>query len=75
MPLQTLEHQTGAGPQSSIIVLHGLSADGSDFVPIAQELDLSKVGAGRFVCIQPPPSLPSTAFDRCARGGEVRLVS
>jgi phospholipase/carboxylesterase len=38
-----------AQPVASIIVLHGLGADGSDFVPIAQELDLSAVGPVRFV--------------------------
>jgi phospholipase/carboxylesterase len=36
-------------PVASIIVLHGLGADGGDFVPIAQELDLSAVGPVRFV--------------------------
>ena len=29
-----------------MIVLHGLGADGNDFVPIAHELDLGAVGAG-----------------------------
>lgn len=38
-----------AQPVASIVVLHGLGADGSDFVPIAQELDLSAVGPVRFV--------------------------
>jgi phospholipase/carboxylesterase len=36
-------------PVASIIVLHGLGADGGDFVPIAQELDLSAIGPVRFV--------------------------
>jgi phospholipase/carboxylesterase len=36
-------------PLVSIVVLHGLGADGNDFVPIAQELDLDSVGAVRFV--------------------------
>ena len=36
-------------PVASIVVLHGLGADGSDFVPIAQELDLSAIGPVRFV--------------------------
>lgn len=49
MILETLEHATGAAPVASIIVLHGLGADGHDFVPIAQALDLSAVGAVRFV--------------------------
>ena len=30
-------------------MLHGLGADGNDFVPIAQELDLDAVGPVRFV--------------------------
>jgi phospholipase/carboxylesterase len=33
--------QTGKNPQYSIIWLHGLGADGQDFVPIADELQLS----------------------------------
>lgn len=49
MTLQTLEHQTGADPKAAIIVLHGLGADGHDFVPIAQELELRAVGPLRFV--------------------------
>jgi phospholipase/carboxylesterase len=40
---------SGADPVASVVVLHGLGADGSDFVPIAQELDLSAVGPVRFV--------------------------
>lgn len=38
-----------AQPVASMLVLHGLGADGSDFVPIAQELDLSAIGPVRFV--------------------------
>ena len=49
MTLDTLELQTGDDPVASIVVLHGLGADGNDFVPIAQELDLSAVGPVRFV--------------------------
>ena len=49
MTLETLELQTGDHPVASIVVLHGLGADGNDFVPIAQELDLSAVGPVRFV--------------------------
>jgi phospholipase/carboxylesterase len=49
MTLETIEFQTGPDPVASIVVLHGLGADGNDFVPIAQELDLSAVGAVRFV--------------------------
>ena len=32
-----------------MIVLHGLGADGNDFVPVARELDLAAAGAVRFV--------------------------
>jgi phospholipase/carboxylesterase len=50
MALECLEYQTGPEPESSIIVLHGLGADGNDFVPIAQELDLlASLGAVRYV--------------------------
>lgn len=51
--IQLREFVTGgdpaALPAASIIVLHGLGADGNDFVPIAQELDLSTIGPVRFV--------------------------
>ena len=50
MALETLEGQTGKdAPVASIIVLHGLGADGNDFVPVAQQLDLSTVGCVRYV--------------------------
>ena len=38
LPHITIE--TGASPQYSIIWLHGLGADGEDFVPIAEEMNL-----------------------------------
>jgi phospholipase/carboxylesterase len=47
--LETIAHETGPAPRASVIVLHGLGADGNDFVPIARELDLSAVGPVRFV--------------------------
>ena len=49
MNLECIEQQTTATPGASLIVLHGLGADGNDFVPIARELDLSAVGGARFV--------------------------
>jgi phospholipase/carboxylesterase len=49
MTLETLEIATGENPVASIIVLHGLGADGNDFVPLAQELKLAPVGPVRFV--------------------------
>lgn len=44
-----IELQTAPQPRTSIIILHGLGADGNDFVPIAQELDLEAVGPVRFI--------------------------
>jgi phospholipase/carboxylesterase len=49
MTLQTIEHQTAEQPTASLIVLHGLGADGRDFVPLCQELQLETVGPVRFV--------------------------
>ena len=49
MTLETIELQTGEQPVASVIVLHGLGADGNDFVPICDELDLAAVGPVRFV--------------------------
>jgi phospholipase/carboxylesterase len=47
--LETIDRETGADPRASVIVLHGLGADGNDFVPVARELDLSAAGPVRFV--------------------------
>jgi len=49
LELECLEGATGEHPVATIIVLHGLGADGSDFVPVAEALDLSAVGSVRFV--------------------------
>ena len=49
MPLETIEHETGPDPRASVIILHGLGADGNDFVPVAHELDLAAIGPVRFV--------------------------
>lgn len=38
--LPAVELQTGPNPTASIIWLHGLGADGNDFVPIVNELEL-----------------------------------
>jgi phospholipase/carboxylesterase len=51
--IELIEFITGgdmkAQPVASVVVLHGLGADGSDFVPVAQAMDLSAVGPVRFV--------------------------
>ncbi len=60
--LPTIEIQTphpGATAQASIIVLHGLGADGNDFVPFARELDLRTIGPVRYI-FPHAPQIPVT---------------
>ncbi|HZQ59914.1 MAG TPA: carboxylesterase, partial [Casimicrobiaceae bacterium] len=38
--LPCIELETGPKPDAAVIVLHGLGADGNDFVPIVEELKL-----------------------------------
>jgi phospholipase/carboxylesterase len=47
--LDTIEIETAPNPTASIIWMHGLGADGNDFMPIVGELDLSGVRPLRFV--------------------------
>ena len=47
--LETIETETGSQPGATVIIMHGLGADGNDFVPIARELDLAAAGPVRFV--------------------------
>lgn len=47
--LETHEIETGPNPRTTLIVLHGLGADGFDFVPICGELRLQTLGAIRYV--------------------------
>ena len=44
-----IEIETAPNPTATVFLMHGLGADGNDFVPIANELDLSGVGPVRFV--------------------------
>ena len=46
---ETVEKETGTNPQWTVIWLHGLGADGNDFVPIAPELLRPNWPALRFV--------------------------
>jgi phospholipase/carboxylesterase len=58
MLLDTIERHIGAAdepPRGSVIVLHGLGADATDFLPIASELDLSGVEPLRFLFPNAPP--------------------
>lgn len=59
MSLQVLEAQTGEHPVASILILHGLGADGRDFVPVAEQMDLSSVGAVRYI-FPSAPVMPIT---------------
>jgi phospholipase/carboxylesterase len=59
MTLEAIEIETGPAPRAAMIILHGLGADGNDFVPVARELDLSAVGPVRFV-FPHSPSRPVT---------------
>jgi phospholipase/carboxylesterase len=47
--LDIIEAESGSDPTATILILHGLGADGNDFVPIAEELDLQAVGPVRFI--------------------------
>lgn len=49
MLLKTVELATSPTPTASVIWMHGLGADGNDFVPIVKELDLSGCPGIRFV--------------------------
>jgi phospholipase/carboxylesterase len=59
MPLPAIEIQTGDNPVATILLMHGLGADGNDFVRICQELDLSAIGPVRFV-FPNAPQIPVT---------------
>ncbi|WP_313632383.1 alpha/beta hydrolase [Massilia timonae] len=47
--LEHIEIETAPNPSIAIVWLHGLGADGNDFVPIVRELDLSGLPGIRFV--------------------------
>ena len=47
--LENVAIATGDHPEAAVIWMHGLGADGNDFVPIVRELDLSECPAIRFI--------------------------
>lgn len=47
--LPAVEIETGPQPTHAVIWLHGLGADGHDFEPIVQELDLDRLPPTRFI--------------------------
>lgn len=57
-------------PVASVIEQHGLGADGSDFVPVAQAIDLSAVRAGALRV----PLCPGAAGDPQRWPRDARLV-
>jgi phospholipase/carboxylesterase len=57
--LESIQVETAPNPTASVIWLHGLGADGSDFVPIVRELDLSGCPPIRFV-FPHAPTMPVT---------------
>ena len=54
MTLQTIELHPGTEPRATIIILHGLGADGTDFLPVADELKLAAVGPVRYLFPRAP---------------------
>jgi phospholipase/carboxylesterase len=51
---QTIELEPGAPARATVFILHGLGADGTDFLPFADELDLGRVGPVRYVFPRAP---------------------
>jgi phospholipase/carboxylesterase len=47
--LENIEIETTPNPSAAIIWMHGLGADGNDFVPLVRELDLAGLPGIRFV--------------------------
>ena len=52
-----IEIETGPQPQASVIVMHGLGADGNDFVPVVPEVGLPPALRVRFVFPHAPMQL------------------
>jgi phospholipase/carboxylesterase len=54
MTLQTIEIAAATEAAATVIMLHGLGADGTDFLPFADEIDLAAVGPVRWVLPRAP---------------------
>jgi len=52
--LQTIEVHPAGEARCSVIVLHGLGADGTDFLPFADEVKLAAVGPVRWILPRAP---------------------
>jgi phospholipase/carboxylesterase len=57
--LDCIEVQTAPNPTASVIWMHGLGADGNDFVPIVREFDMAGCPPIRFV-FPNAPTMPVT---------------
>lgn len=57
--LEAIEIETAPDPDMAVIWMHGLGADGGDFVPIVQELELTDCPPIRFV-FPHAPTMPVT---------------
>ena len=57
--LKTLEISTSSCPTASVIWMHGLGADSSDFIPIVEKLDLVGYTSVRFI-FPSAPAIPVT---------------
>jgi len=57
--LESIDIETAPNPGVSIIWMHGLGADGNDFVPMVRELDLRGLPAIRFI-FPHAPTMPVT---------------
>jgi phospholipase/carboxylesterase len=57
--LETIEVETGSAPSAAVVWLHGLGADGNDFVPVVKELRLPPQFHIRFV-FPHAPMMPVT---------------
>jgi phospholipase/carboxylesterase len=57
--LETIELESAPNPTVAVIWMHGLGADGNDFVPIVNELDLAGCPPIRFV-FPHAPTMPVT---------------
>ncbi len=54
MALQTIEVHPAGDAKACVIVLHGLGADGTDFLPFADEIRLDAVGPVRWIYPRAP---------------------
>ncbi len=52
--MQTIEVHPDGAAVATIIVLHGLGADGTDFLSFADEIDLAKIGPVRWLLPRAP---------------------